>query len=98
MQLHLHLFWYFAATHDNAHWGETFQVQPMRQSLHTKEQAHKTFPTSHDLGLNLSKPMWKILQTETSSDKTFPTPYNLGLDQSLHTTEQAQKHFVIHFI
>ena len=65
----------------------------MQQSLHTKVRAHKTFPTSHDHGLDLSKPMWKILQTETSSDKTFPTPYNLGLDQSLHTTEQAHKTF-----
>ena len=30
---------------------KTFQVQPMQQKLHWKEQAHKTFQNSHDLAL-----------------------------------------------
>ena len=53
MQLHLHRIWSFAETHEDAHWGEAFPVQPMQQSLHTKKHSCKTFQNSHDLEQNV---------------------------------------------
>ena len=33
VQLRLHCFWKVAATHEEAHWGENIQVQPLRQNF-----------------------------------------------------------------
>ena len=35
--------------HEDAQWGEAFQVQQMQQSLHGQEKSRKTFQNSHDL-------------------------------------------------
>ena len=61
MQLQLHFFWSSAEAHDDTLWRETFSVQPMQQSLQTKEPAHKTFQNTHNLDQILKK---IILKTE----------------------------------
>ena len=47
MQLHLRFSQSLAAPHEDAHWGEAFQVQPMQQSLHTKALPCKTSQYLH---------------------------------------------------
>ena len=37
------------STYDDAFWVETFQVQQMQQSFHTKGLARKAFQNSHDI-------------------------------------------------
>ena len=49
----LALFWQLAKSHDDAHWGEAFQAQPMQESLHTKRKHCKKYQGSHDLDSDL---------------------------------------------
>ena len=42
MQLRVHLLWPFESPHENAHDGETIQVQPVRENLQIEGGTHKT--------------------------------------------------------
>ena len=73
MHLRLHKFWYFKETHEEAHWGETFQVQPMQQGLCKQENSRKACQSAR--GLNLTA--WEITKCN-QCDTTFKQIHHIS--------------------